>query len=63
MLKPLKFAARDGFAHLDRVQNLPRRRSQRQPSGRSALAIPKDAREALAATARDFAAALEAGRR
>jgi ATP-dependent DNA helicase RecG len=57
-MRPIAFAARDGFAHLDRVQGL----SQAVAAAAEralGLAIPGDAREALAATARDFAGEVE----
>ena len=45
--RPLAFAARDDFAHLDRLQDLEKSIS-RALAAAQALAIPDDAREALA---------------
>ena len=59
VLRPLEFAARDGFAHLERVQDLPRAVAAAAERA-MALAIPSDAREALAKTRLAFAAPLEA---
>jgi ATP-dependent DNA helicase RecG len=53
VLRPLEFAARDGFAHLDRVHDLPHAVAAAAQRA-LALAIPRDAREALAETARLF---------
>src|SRR5262245_2643086 len=54
LLRPLEFAARDGFAHLGRVQGLPK--AMLDGSERAlALAIPRDAREAVASVAKLFA--------
>jgi ATP-dependent DNA helicase RecG len=58
LLKPLRFAASDGFTHLERVSGLP----QAVVAGVErvlALAIPGDAREALAKTRLAFAVPLE----
>ena len=54
VLRPLEFAARDGFAHLDRVHDLPQAVAAAAERALG-LAIPRDAREALAETARLFA--------
>ncbi len=58
VLRPLEFAARDGFAHLERVQDLPRAVVAAAERA-MALAIPSDARETLAKTRLAFAAPLE----
>ena len=58
VLRPLEFAARDEFAHLDRVQGLPQGVADAAERGLG-LAIPRDAREALAETARLFSEPLE----
>ncbi len=59
VLRPLEFAARDGFARLERVQDLPCAIAAAAERA-MALAIPSDAREALAKTRLAFAAPLEA---
>ncbi len=60
VLRPLEFAARDAFAHVDRVQGLASAVAAAAERARD-LAIPKDAREALAKTALVFAGPLEGG--
>jgi ATP-dependent DNA helicase RecG len=58
VLRPLEFAARDGFARLDRIRELPQ--TVADAVGRAlGLAIPSDAREALAKTRLAFAAPLK----
>ena len=63
VLRPLKFAARDDFARLDRVHDLEQAVAEAARAARSRLAIPRDAREALAPRARDFAARARGPRR
>jgi ATP-dependent DNA helicase RecG len=58
LLRPLEFAARDGFAHLGRVQGLPRAVTDAAERA-LALAIPRDARDAVASVAKLFAQAPE----
>jgi ATP-dependent DNA helicase RecG len=58
VLRPLEFAARDGFAHLSRVQGLPKTVIDATERALG-LAIPRDAREALGSVARLFASAPE----
>ncbi len=58
VLRPLEFAARDGFAHLSRVHDLPHTVAAAAERARE-LAIPKDAREAFAKTAQVFSTPLE----
>ncbi len=58
LLRPLAFAASDGFAHLERVQGLAQAVATAAERALG-LAIPGDAREALAATAQSFEVELE----
>jgi ATP-dependent DNA helicase RecG len=62
LLRPLEFAARDAFAHADRVQGL---EAGVAAAARSAalLAVPDDVRRRLLALAEKFAAPLEAAAR
>jgi ATP-dependent DNA helicase RecG len=62
VLRPLEFAARDGFAHLERVQDLERSVARAAARAR-ALAIPADAREALRQVEEAFPGPLEAAER
>jgi ATP-dependent DNA helicase RecG len=54
LLRPLEFAARDAYAHVERVRDLPHAVAAAAQRA-LALAIPGDAREALAQTQRAFA--------
>jgi len=58
VLRPLEFAARDEFAHLERVQGLAATVVAAAERARE-LAIPKDARDALVKTGQAFAEPLE----
>jgi ATP-dependent DNA helicase RecG len=60
VLRPLEFAARDDFAHVDRVQGLPRAVAAAAERA-LALAIPDDAREIIAAAARELAEPIAQG--
>jgi ATP-dependent DNA helicase RecG len=56
VLKPLEFAARDDFAHIDRVQDLSATVAAACARAQG-LAIPKDARDLLTRVAKPFSAA------
>ena len=58
VLRPLDFAARDDFAKLDRVRDLERTVSAAAERA-AALAIPRDAKDALARIAKSFSATAE----
>jgi len=58
VLRPLEFAARDDFAHLERVQGLAQAVAAAAARALE-LAIPRDARAALEKTALAFAAPIE----
>jgi ATP-dependent DNA helicase RecG len=60
VLRPLGFAAREGFAHLDRVQDLEATVARAAAAARE-LAIPRAARDALRRVEEAFAAPLEPG--
>jgi ATP-dependent DNA helicase RecG len=62
VLKPLAFAARDDFGHLDRVRGLEATVAAAAARGRE-LAVPPDARTVFAEVAEAFAEPLEADRR
>ena len=61
LLRPLEFAASDDFAHLDRVHDLPHAVAAAAQRALG-LAIPRDAREALAETAQLFSEPMEGPR-
>ena len=62
VLRPLEFAARDDFAHQDRVQDLERTLARAAARARG-LAIPREAREALGRVEAAFAEPLAEGER